>query len=483
MIENDAKAAQGVISLIPGIGTGISAAISVGIGILEGGGALDVAIEAAYGAIPIPAGIRQITDAVLGAVLQLIHHPHNLTDALLAGARNAVPAGMPRDVFDTLANLIFKHMPVTKAAGQLVDSYVQRYAPGVADPRNRLGGRIGGRRRHAPSERCRCGDWRRWGHGEEGPAGRSRGGDCGCGARRGRRRAEEERGLGRERRGRRCGPEDGARGAWRGTLCCSAYRGRGRPGEERRRSRRRRRGERGSKGRAGCAWRGARRGSADCGRGRAGEERRRGHRRRRRRCSAEGRSRCAGRRARGSGAHRGGAGAGKNAFAAAGDVAGKIAPGVVGQGLAGLANVAGAASSGKNPLLAASPLIVKYLPGGASPARGPAGAIPFPSSLAAAARLLPAGASAPLMLPPGPSGAVGTALSVASGVAGAAAHGGSPLAALGEVAKGLAPGALGAVANAPTQAAAGAPDTAAAGSVDLTAAGSLASSLAALVRS
>jgi hypothetical protein len=130
-IESDAKAAQGVISLIPGIGTGISAAISVGVGILEGGGALDIAIEAAYGAIPIPAGIRQITDAVLGAVLELIHHPHNLTDALLAGARNAVPAGMARDVFDTLANLIFKHMPVAKAAGQLVDTYVERYAGGA----------------------------------------------------------------------------------------------------------------------------------------------------------------------------------------------------------------------------------------------------------------------------------------------------------------------------------------------------------------
>jgi len=130
-IESDAKAAQGVISLIPGIGTGISAAIGVGVGILEGGGAIDVAITAAYGAIPIPAGIRQITDAVLGAVLSLIHHPHDLTDALIAGARNAVPAGVPRDVFDTLANLIFHHMPVAKAAGKLVDTYVERYAGGA----------------------------------------------------------------------------------------------------------------------------------------------------------------------------------------------------------------------------------------------------------------------------------------------------------------------------------------------------------------
>jgi hypothetical protein len=128
-IENDAKAAQGIISLIPGIGTGISAAISAGIAVLDGGGALDIAIQTAYGAIPIPVGIRQITDAVLGSVLQLIHNPHNLTDAVLAGMRNAVPSGMARDVFDTLANLIVRHMPIHKAAGQLVDSYVQRYAP------------------------------------------------------------------------------------------------------------------------------------------------------------------------------------------------------------------------------------------------------------------------------------------------------------------------------------------------------------------
>lgn len=130
-IESDAKAAQGVISLIPGIGTGISAAISAGIAVLDGGGPLDIAIQTAYGAIPIPAGIRQITDTVLGAILQLIHNPHNLTDAVLAGMRNAVPAGMARDVFDTLANLIVRHMPIHKAAGQLVDSYVQRYAPGT----------------------------------------------------------------------------------------------------------------------------------------------------------------------------------------------------------------------------------------------------------------------------------------------------------------------------------------------------------------
>jgi hypothetical protein len=142
MIENDAKMAQGIISLFPGIGTGISAALGAGIGVLEGGGALDIALETAYGAIPIPPGIRETTDAVLGAILKLIHHPHNLTDALLAGARNVVPAGMARDVFDTLARLVIHHMPIAKAGGQLVDSYVQRYAPGV--PLHAVGEALGG---------------------------------------------------------------------------------------------------------------------------------------------------------------------------------------------------------------------------------------------------------------------------------------------------------------------------------------------------
>jgi hypothetical protein len=134
MIENDAKMAQGVLSLIPGIGTGISAAISAGIGILDGGGPLEIAIETAYGAIPIPLGIREVTDTVLASVLELLHHPHDLTDAVLAGARNAIPSGMPRDVFDTLVKLIVHHMPITHVASDLVGTYVKRYAGDLPIP-------------------------------------------------------------------------------------------------------------------------------------------------------------------------------------------------------------------------------------------------------------------------------------------------------------------------------------------------------------
>ena len=106
--------AQGIISLIPGIGTGISSAISAGLAILDGGGPIVIAIKTAYGAIPIPIGIRTFTDMVLNAALDLLKHGTNLKDDIVRAARDAVgsqlPAGVPRDVgyrvYDTLAHLI-----------------------------------------------------------------------------------------------------------------------------------------------------------------------------------------------------------------------------------------------------------------------------------------------------------------------------------------------------------------------------------------
>ncbi len=137
---DDLRLAQSVVSLVPGLGSGIGAAIGTGLAILDGGGPLDVAIRAAYGAIPIPPGVRDVTDSVLDSVLSLARQG-NITDAALAGARNAAPAGLPRDVFDTLAQLVVKRVPVQKAAGilLLVAHYVQRFAapvpapPGVAE--------------------------------------------------------------------------------------------------------------------------------------------------------------------------------------------------------------------------------------------------------------------------------------------------------------------------------------------------------------
>ena len=131
MVHDDLSMAQGIVSLIPGIGTGISAGISAGLAALEGGSPLEVAIRTAYGAIPIPIGIRQITDAVLGGVLALLFHPGKLTDVAITAARDAVPSGFPRDVFDTLVQLVIKKVPIQKVALGMVDHYVSQYAPGA----------------------------------------------------------------------------------------------------------------------------------------------------------------------------------------------------------------------------------------------------------------------------------------------------------------------------------------------------------------
>ena len=124
--------AQSVVSLVPGIGTGVSAAIGAGLGVLDGGGLLDVAQRTAYGAIPIPPGIRQVTDTVLDAVLALIEHPHDLTDVAVQVARDKVPSGIPRDVFDTLVQIVVKRVPIQKVAGGLAEHYMNQYAPSFA---------------------------------------------------------------------------------------------------------------------------------------------------------------------------------------------------------------------------------------------------------------------------------------------------------------------------------------------------------------
>ncbi|MEO8800558.1 MAG: hypothetical protein ABI551_21875, partial [Polyangiaceae bacterium] len=120
--------AQSVVSLVPGIGTGVSAAIGAGLAVLDGGGLLDIAIRTAYGAIPIPPGIRQITDTVVDGVLALIEHPHDLTDVAVQIARDKVPSGIPRDVYDTLIQLVVKRMPIQQVAGGLAQHYVSQYA-------------------------------------------------------------------------------------------------------------------------------------------------------------------------------------------------------------------------------------------------------------------------------------------------------------------------------------------------------------------
>lgn len=131
MLKEDISKAQGVISLVPGIGTGISAALSAGMAVLEGGSALEIAIKTAYGAIPIPIGIRQITDLVLSTALSFVAHPNDFTEVAVQVARDKIPRGLARDVFDTLIQLIVKKVPIKKVGASLAQHYVSQYAPAI----------------------------------------------------------------------------------------------------------------------------------------------------------------------------------------------------------------------------------------------------------------------------------------------------------------------------------------------------------------
>jgi hypothetical protein len=129
MAQDEIAMAQSVLPLIPGVGTGISAALAAGMAALQGGSALDVAIRTAYGAIPIPPGIRQFTDQALTAILAFVDNPHSLTDVGVQIVRDRIPAGLARDVFDTLIQLVVHHVPIQRAGGALVDHFVRQYAP------------------------------------------------------------------------------------------------------------------------------------------------------------------------------------------------------------------------------------------------------------------------------------------------------------------------------------------------------------------
>jgi hypothetical protein len=131
MADQELAEMQGVVSLVPGIGSGVSAALGAAEALLHGGAPLEIAIRAAYGALPIPPGVRQVTDQVLESVIAIIKGG-DITDAALAIARDRIPSGMPRDVFDTLVNVIGKHQPITKAAEQLAGHYVTQYTQGLS---------------------------------------------------------------------------------------------------------------------------------------------------------------------------------------------------------------------------------------------------------------------------------------------------------------------------------------------------------------
>jgi hypothetical protein len=123
---------QAVATMVPGIGTGVSTAIGLGEALLDGANPLEVALRAAYSAIPIPPGIRKVTDMVFDAVMALLHG-QSLTDVGLTIARDRIPEGVPRDVFDTLVQIIVRHKPIAKAAEDLAIHEATKAASGAAE--------------------------------------------------------------------------------------------------------------------------------------------------------------------------------------------------------------------------------------------------------------------------------------------------------------------------------------------------------------
>jgi hypothetical protein len=121
---------QSVAAMVPGLGTGVSTAIGAAEALLSGGNPIELALRAAYGAIPIPPGIRDVTDVVLETIIALVKGG-NITDIALTVARDRVPSGLPRDVFDTLAQIIVRHQPILKAAGELAAHEAMKAAQGL----------------------------------------------------------------------------------------------------------------------------------------------------------------------------------------------------------------------------------------------------------------------------------------------------------------------------------------------------------------
>jgi hypothetical protein len=131
MADQELAEMRGVVSLVPGIGSGVRSAMGTGEHLLQGGHSLEEALRAAYGAIPVPAEMRHTTDIVLEAVFALVRQPHALTDGSLAIVRDRIPSGVPRDVYDTLVHVVAKHQPIGRDVENLRGHYVRHFTQGL----------------------------------------------------------------------------------------------------------------------------------------------------------------------------------------------------------------------------------------------------------------------------------------------------------------------------------------------------------------
>jgi hypothetical protein len=131
MADQELAEMRGVVSLVPGIGSGVTAAMATGERLLHSGHSLEEALRATYGAIPIPVAMRPTTDTVLETVFTLLKNPHALTDGSLAIARARIPSGVPRDVYDTLIHVVAKHQPIGRDAATLRGHYSRHMTQGI----------------------------------------------------------------------------------------------------------------------------------------------------------------------------------------------------------------------------------------------------------------------------------------------------------------------------------------------------------------
>lgn len=100
--------AEGVVSLIPGIGTGVAAAIAAGLALLEGGSPLDIAIEAAFAAIPgaaaIP-GLHVVVDAAKSIIDMGGDFVKGLERLLATELSKLVPDNIKQPATELLTNI------------------------------------------------------------------------------------------------------------------------------------------------------------------------------------------------------------------------------------------------------------------------------------------------------------------------------------------------------------------------------------------
>jgi hypothetical protein len=69
----------------------------------------------------------------LDGVIALAKGGANVSEMALTVARERIPRGLPRDVFDTLVRIVIRRVPIQRAGEALVNHYVKQYGGVVAN--------------------------------------------------------------------------------------------------------------------------------------------------------------------------------------------------------------------------------------------------------------------------------------------------------------------------------------------------------------